>query len=76
MSLAFPTPDHMPCPQCGASVAVAAAEPHVCDEERVLDYRLFELGAEIASFADDFAAWLATPQGRFARFLAERDRPS
>ncbi|HZO35009.1 MAG TPA: hypothetical protein VFB17_08030 [Gaiellaceae bacterium] len=70
MSFAFPHPDHMPCPDCGASVAVD--EPaHVCDEERRLDYRV---APEIARFDDELGRWLDTPAGRFARWLAERDR--
>lgn len=74
MSLPFPAPQHMPCPDCGASLPVAADEPHVCEEERRLDFRLFELGPEIAEFDDALAAWLETPDGRFARFMAEYDR--
>ena len=74
MSLAFPTPDHMPCPDCGASLPVAGDGAHVCDEERQLDFRLVELGPEIAYFDDDLAAWLDSPDGRFARFIAEYDR--
>lgn len=72
MPLAFPTLDHMPCPDCGASVAVDAT--HVCDAERQLDFRLVELGPDIARFDDDLACWLETPAGRFARFIAEHDR--
>ena len=75
MSLAFPTPDHMPCPECGASVSVAGHNSqHTCDESRLLDYRLTELRPEIERFADDLAAWLDTPAGRFALWLARRDR--
>lgn len=73
MSLAFPAPDHMPCPDCGASVPVGDLE-HSCEEERRLDYRLTELRPEIERFDDDFAAWLVTPDGLFARFLAEQGR--
>jgi hypothetical protein len=74
MAFAFPTPAHMPCPDCGASVPVAAEPQHVCDEDRILDYRIVRLGPEIAQFDDDLAAWLETPEGRFARFIAEYDR--
>jgi hypothetical protein len=74
MALAFPTPDHMPCPDCGASVPVAVETEHVCDEERLLDFRIVELGPEIAQFDDELAAWLVTPDGLFARFMAEYDR--
>ena len=55
-------------------MAVADEQPHVCDAERQADFRLVELGPEIAQFDDDLAAWLETPDGRFARFIAEYDR--
>ena len=64
----------MPCPDCGASVAVADQTTHACDTERQLDFLLVELGPEIVRFDDDLAAWLETPDGRFARFIAEYDR--
>jgi hypothetical protein len=74
MSLPFPTPDHLPCPDCGASLPVAADTAHVCDEDRQLDFQLVELGPDIARFDDDLGEWLDTPAGRFARFIAEYDR--
>lgn len=70
----FPQPSHMPCTECGASVERAAAAAHVCDGERVLDFRLFQLREEIAAFDAQLAAWLATARGRFAAWIAERDR--
>jgi hypothetical protein len=74
MSLAFPSPDHMPCPDCGASLPVAGEAGHVCDDERRLDYALVELRPGIERFDDDLTAWLETPDGRFARFIAEQGR--
>ena len=75
MSIAFPTPDHMPCPSCGASLRVADDfGAHVCDDERRLEFRLTELRMGVERFADDLAAWLETPSGRFAQWLAQRDR--
>ena len=75
MAFAFPSPSHMPCPECGAAIAVGGdSEPHVCDAERQLDFRLVELRPGIERVADDLAAWLETPHGRFARWLAEHDR--
>ena len=65
----------MPCPDCGASLPAAGDQSHVCDDERRLDYRLVELRPEIERFANEYAAWLDTPEGRFARFLVEHDRP-
>jgi hypothetical protein len=64
----------MPCPDCGASVAGAAVGAHVCDAERLLDFRLFQLRDEIAAFDAQLNEWLASAKGRFAAWLAERDR--
>lgn len=75
MAFAFPSPDHLPCPECGASVPLDGEEqPHICDDERRLDFRLFELRHEIDAFDDQLAAWLESPAGRFEQWLAERRR--
>jgi len=71
---ALPPPTHMPCSECGASVARGEELEHVCDLERRLDYLVFQLREEIAAFEIDLAAWLGSPQGRFERFYAERQR--
>jgi len=71
---AWPESAHMPCPECGASLSRAASGEHLCDEERRLDFRLFQLRSEIASFDAQLSAWLGTAAGRFAAWLAERDR--
>jgi hypothetical protein len=64
----------MPCAECGASIQRGDADSHVCDSERLLDFRLFQLRDEIAAFDAQLAAWLASARGRFAEWLAERDR--
>ena len=74
MFAAFHQPLRLPCPECGASVEREAADAHVCDAERVLDFRLAQLGGEIDEFEGQLAAWIASPQGRFAAWLAEHDR--
>ena len=71
---AWPESAQKPCPECGASLSRAASGEHVCDEGRRLDFRLFQLRAEIASFDEQLSAWLGTAAGRFAAFVAERDR--
>jgi hypothetical protein len=72
----FPQPPHLPCPDCGASVARGAAEKHVCDEQRKLDYRLLQVRDEVAAFDGQLSAWLASARGRFEVWLAERERPA
>ncbi len=70
----FPQSPFMPCTECGESVERADAERHVCDAERLLDFRVFQLREEIAAFEDELASWLSTAKGRFAIWIAERDR--
>jgi len=71
----FFTSQHMPCTECGASVRVSEHDTHTCDPERRLEYHLFQLRDEVATFDDGLSAYLASAQGRFAQWLAERDRP-
>ena len=66
----------MPCSECGVSVERVEIDLHECDAERLLDFRLFQLREEIAAFDAQLAAWLASARGRFAAWLAQRDRPA
>jgi hypothetical protein len=70
----FPQSPYMPCPECGASLERTEVGAHVCEGERLLDFRLFQLREEIAAFDSQLAAWLASARGRFAAWVAERDR--
>ena len=74
MSGFFVESSHMPCAECGASVALAQRETHACDPQRLLEYRLFQLRDEVAGLEDDLRGYLDSPQGRFAQWLAERER--
>jgi hypothetical protein len=71
----FPQSRFMPCAECGESVERGAAT-HLCEPERLLEFRLFQLQEEIARFDEQLAAWLSTARGRFAAWIAERDRRS
>ena len=64
----------MPCTECGTSLDRATPAPHVCDRERLLDFRLFQLRGEVAAFDAQLAEWLRSARGRFAAWIAERDR--
>ncbi len=74
MALVFGHSRYMPCTECGASVETSAKDRHVCDRERLLDYVLFQLRGEVAAFDDALRSFLESPEGRFAQWLAERDR--
>jgi hypothetical protein len=70
----FFTSQHMPCADCGASVHASERDRHKCDPERRLEYRLFQLRGEVAAFDDSLGSYLDSPHGRFAQWLAERER--
>ena len=49
-------------------------EGHTCDPERRLEYHLFQLRDEVASFDHSLSGYLESAHGRFAQWLAERER--
>jgi hypothetical protein len=71
MAFAFPHPTHLPCPDCGESVANGERETHQCDEDRKFWY---EHQDEVDDFFFQLAQWLRTPQGRFEQWLAVHRR--
>jgi len=76
MSTSFAHSSHMPCPDCGASIAAGELEAHTCDPERRLEYQMFQLQSDVAGFDAALSDYLDSPEGRFAQWLAERDRGS
>lgn len=70
----FFTSHHMPCAECGASVPELERDDHSCDPVRLLEFRLFQLRDEVESFDESLSDYLASPHGRFAEWLAERER--
>ena len=70
----FPESRHVPCGNCGASVARSEIDAHVCERERWLDYELFQRRHELERFAGELGAYLGSPHGRFEVWCAERDR--
>ena len=71
---ALPESRFRPCPDCGVSVARSTIAAHEWEEKRLLDHRLLQLRDEIEAFDDELSAWLRTARGRFATWLAVRDR--
>jgi hypothetical protein len=64
----------MPCPECGASVRRGLEDEHVCEEERLIRYRMIQLQEGIVRFDSDLAEYLDSPRGRFAAWYAARER--
>lgn len=72
--LQLPQPKFMPCPECGASVDRERQDEHVCEDERRLDYQMFQLRSELEQLGGELEAYLASPGGRFEAWYAERER--
>jgi hypothetical protein len=60
----------MPCSDCGASLAQDERANHLCEQERWLDYQVFQLREELAAYDTQLSAYLASPQGRFELWYA------
>jgi len=76
MSASFSHPPFMPCPECGASVAVADEPEHVCDPARRIDYELFQLREEVSGLCAQIGEYLDSAEGRFEQWYAEYERRS
>ncbi len=74
MFRSLPEPQHMPCPECGASVARSEASEHVCEREQWLDYQVFQQREELQGLSAELEAYLASTQGKFDLWYAERER--
>jgi hypothetical protein len=60
----------MPCPECGESVAREDRDEHACDDERWLDFQMFQLRDEIGGLESGVAAYFDSPHGRFEVWYA------
>ena len=67
-------PLHMPCHDCGISLATYERDDHACAPDDRARYQTFLWRVELALFEDQLAAYLATPHGQFAAWDAERRR--
>ena len=50
-----------------------ASDAHACDPARRAEFEMLGLRAQILSFEEDFAEYLASVEGRFEVWLAARD---
>jgi hypothetical protein len=67
-----PRPTFAACPECGEALHRDELDDHRCDEERQLEVAVQRA---LTAFEGELGAWLETPGGRFAVWLAERGRP-
>jgi hypothetical protein len=71
MNVDEPRPTFTACRECGEALHRDELAGHRCDEERQLELLVRR---ELLAFGDELGSWLRTPQGRFAAWLAERER--
>jgi len=67
-----PRPTFTACPECGEALHRDELDAHRCDAERQSQ---LAVRRELGAFEAELGAWLDTPHGRFAAWLAERERP-
>jgi len=65
---------YLPCPGCGALLSSEQRSGHVCDPEETALHQVVKARVQLARFEEEVARFLATSQGRFALFLAKRQR--
>jgi hypothetical protein len=70
----IPQPKHMPCPECGESVAREERDTHDCDDERWLDYQMFQLREEVENLDGSVASYFDSAAGRFEVWYAASKR--
>jgi hypothetical protein len=70
----LPEPRYMPCDDCGASLARAERESHVCDPQRQVSFAFVQLREERQGFDEQLRAYLESPRGLFDVWYASRRR--
>ena len=71
---AFFRPRYRRCSDCGGPVPETAFADHLCDPEEWLDHQMAVLAEDIADLPGEIHAYLASPEGRFDLWRAERAR--
>jgi hypothetical protein len=71
MSVNDPRPTFTACRDCGEALHRDERDAHRCDEGKQLE---LAVRRELAAFEGELGTWLDTARGRFAAWLAERDR--
>lgn len=65
---------HLPCLECGASLAPGELQTHVCNRERWVEYQVLSRREELSRIDEELREYLATPKGRFELWYAARRR--
>jgi len=69
-----PLPEYTTCSACGTSISEAALDRHSCDPLHRAAHAGRIAEEELERFDEQLERYLATSQGRFAVYYAERER--
>lgn len=65
---------YLPCNECGALLSSEQRSRHVCSPEDSAIHLVTKARVQLTVLEDELARFLATSEGKFALFLAERQR--
>jgi hypothetical protein len=65
---------YLPCSECGVALSSHQRACHVCDPGDSVVHQVTKARVQLAAVEAELARFLETPAGRFASFLAERQR--
>jgi hypothetical protein len=65
---------YLPCRECGVSLSSEQRSRHVCRPEDSVIHQVTRARVQLAVFENEVADFLETPEGKFALFLAGRQR--
>lgn len=65
---------YLPCRECGLLLSSEQRPCHVCDPEDSVAYQVTKVRVQLTAFESEVARFLETSAGKFAVYLAERQR--
>jgi hypothetical protein len=65
---------YLPCSECGALLSSEQRRRHVCSADDAAVHQVTKARVQLTLLEDELARFLETAQGRFALYLARRQR--
>jgi RNA polymerase subunit RPABC4/transcription elongation factor Spt4 len=65
---------YLPCRECGLLLSSEQRPCHVCNPEDSVAHQVTKVRVQLTAFESEVARFLETSAGKFAVFLAERQR--
>jgi hypothetical protein len=65
---------YLPCSECGVRLSSEQRSRHACSPDAAIVHQVTKARVQLTIFEDEVDQFLETPKGKFALFLAERQR--